>query len=115
MPVVPFSPQPPKGRAMQGPVQLSEAQEPWALMAAAQMDSEGRLMHPEVEDRTNQTLKQRDNAMVDDQQLPPNGYGDWDKDTFGKLNKDAGSRELDKQYIDEITKRIERGIAARGS
>jgi hypothetical protein len=40
MPVVPFSPK----QAAAAPRKLSAAEEPWALMAAAQMDAEGRLV-----------------------------------------------------------------------
>jgi hypothetical protein len=45
MPVVPFSPQA-KGAA--APKPLSASEEPWVLMAAAQMDAQGRLMHQKV-------------------------------------------------------------------
>lgn len=41
MPVVPFSPQLPKPEK---PVEFTSAQEPWMLMAAAQMDAQGRLI-----------------------------------------------------------------------
>lgn len=41
MPVVPFSPQVPR---QERKVEFTSAQEPWALMAAAQMDVEGRLV-----------------------------------------------------------------------
>lgn len=44
MPVVPFAPQPPTGRALPKPIEFSAAEEPWVLMAAAQMHSEGRLV-----------------------------------------------------------------------
>lgn len=53
MPVVPFSPQPPKGRSL--PTDVPAAQEPWVLMAAAQMDAQGRLVEvdaPEEETPT---------------------------------------------------------------
>lgn len=40
MPVVPFTPQVPKAPSREPP------EEPWALMAAAQMHSEGRLTEP---------------------------------------------------------------------
>lgn len=54
MPVVPFSPQPSGDRA---PRQLSAAEEPWMLMAAAQMDAQGRLIERDeaapAEDTTN--------------------------------------------------------------
>jgi hypothetical protein len=43
MPVVPFSPK----QAAAAPRKLSAAEEPWALMAAAQMDAEGRLITDE--------------------------------------------------------------------
>lgn len=42
MPVVPFTPQAPARR--DDPVEFTAAHEPWALMAAAQMDADGRLM-----------------------------------------------------------------------
>jgi len=44
MPVVPFAPQPRNARALSKPIELSAAEEPWVLMAAAQMHSEGRLI-----------------------------------------------------------------------
>ena len=44
MPVVPFAPQPPKGRALPKPIEFSAAEEPWVLMAAAQMHAEKRLI-----------------------------------------------------------------------
>jgi hypothetical protein len=44
MPIVPFAPQPPKGRAPREPIEVGAADEPWVLMAAAQMDSEKRLL-----------------------------------------------------------------------
>lgn len=112
MPVVPFTPTPkPEPR----PREFTPAQEPWVLMAAAQMDSQGRLVHPNIEDRRDQGLKQADNQMVEDQQLPRGDYGDMDKDTFGKLNKALGSSELDAIERDNIVKAIQRGMAARGS
>jgi hypothetical protein len=43
MPVVPFSAKQP---GAQVPKQLSADEEPWALMAAAVMDVEGRLVEP---------------------------------------------------------------------
>lgn len=51
MPVVPFTPQPPKGRAQQAPIEVGAAQEPWVLMAASQIDSEGRLVEPHTIER----------------------------------------------------------------
>lgn len=60
MPVVPFTPVPPRKAAAP---EIGEAEAPWALMAAAQMDAEGRLI-----DRRDQSLKERDNEMVNDQQ-----------------------------------------------
>lgn len=44
MPVVPFSPVPPQQPKS---VDFTPAQEPWVLMAAAQMDADGRLLDPE--------------------------------------------------------------------
>lgn len=41
MPVVPFSPVPPKQEKQ---VEFTAADEPWMLMAAAQMDAQGRLL-----------------------------------------------------------------------
>jgi hypothetical protein len=43
MPVVPFSTKQPSAQV---PKQFSADEEPWALMAAAQMDAEGRLIEP---------------------------------------------------------------------
>lgn len=50
MPVVPFAPQSPKGRALPKPIELSAAEEPWVLMAMAQMHSEKRLINEEKAD-----------------------------------------------------------------
>jgi hypothetical protein len=48
MPVVPIRKQDSAGKGFspRKPVELPADQEPWALMAAAQMDHEGRLMEP---------------------------------------------------------------------
>lgn len=51
MPVVPFSPAPPK-REPVGPIELPTDAEPWVLMAAATMDSEGRLLAQPAEEDT---------------------------------------------------------------
>lgn len=45
MPVVPFSPKQP-----QAPREVSADEEPWVLMAAAQMDQQKRLIEPEPQE-----------------------------------------------------------------
>jgi hypothetical protein len=91
MPVVPFSTAP----KQQAPKQLSADEEPWALMAAAQMDAEGRLFHPNIDDRRDQGRKETDNRQVEDQQLPGRDIK-MDKDVFGILSSAAGAADLDK-------------------
>lgn len=44
MPVVPFSP-----KQREAPREVSAADEPWVLMAAAQMDQQKRLVEPSTE------------------------------------------------------------------
>ncbi len=51
MPVVPFAPQPPKGRAT-GPIEVPAQDEPWVLMAAAQMHDEKRLVDEAATDES---------------------------------------------------------------
>jgi len=111
MPVVPFTPVAPREPK---PVEFTPVEEPWALMAAAQMDVEGRLTEPNIDDRRDQGRKETDNRMVEDQQLPRSDYGDMDKDTFGKLNKLLGTSELDAAERDNIVKAIQRGMAVKG-
>jgi hypothetical protein len=48
MPIVPFSPQG-RGPAQAKPIEVPSAEEPWLLMAAAQMDAQGRLVANEEE------------------------------------------------------------------
>jgi hypothetical protein len=49
MPVVPFSPVA-AGQSAAKPKPIPKAQEPWLLMAAATMDTEGRLVEAEEEE-----------------------------------------------------------------
>lgn len=84
MPVVPFSPLPPQEPKSR---EFTPAQEPWALMAAAQMDSEGRLLS--IDDRRDQGLKERDNEMVNDQLRSEAAKQSWLK--------------LDDSYVNQIT------------
>lgn len=79
--------------------------EPFALMAAAQMHAEGRLIAPNVEDRRDQTAKERDNEMVDDQQLPPSEPFDPNKNYM--MGREMGAKDLDEQSITQV---ISRGL-----
>ncbi len=54
MPVVPFTPQPTKGRAP-GPIEIPSQDEPWVLMAAAQMHDEKRLLAETKSDKETPT------------------------------------------------------------
>jgi len=113
MPVVPIRKADSRGQGFSPPkpIELPAADEPWALMAASEMDKQGRL----IDDRRDQGFKETDNRMVEDQQQPRGDYGDMDKDTFGKLNREAGTSELDAAERDNIVKAITKGMAARGS
>lgn len=62
-----------------------------------------------VEDRTNQSSKEKDNSMVDDQQLPAWDIG-MDKDVFSALSKAAGSKELDEMERDSIVRLLQKGL-----
>lgn len=111
MPVVPFSAATGGPRSKQR--EVPAADEPWLLMAAAQMDVQGRLVHPNVEDRRDQGRKETDNRMVEDQQQPRSDYGSMHKDVFGKLSDALGRRELDKAELDSLNASIDKIIAAR--
>jgi len=97
-------------------------EEPWALMAAAQMHSEGRLIqvsdHSDfrqapIEDRRGPPSKEADRAMVEDQQLKPEPDKGLFSESKSKLSKDAGSDTLDDMQVDMIVKAVKRGMAAR--
>lgn len=64
-----------------------------------------------IDDRRKQGLKERDNRMVEDAQLPidpdANSYAN---DIFGKLTEALGSRDLDHQEIERIVKIIQKGM-----
>ena len=49
MPVVPFTPTPPPAEPQRPYI---PAQDPWLLMAAAQMDADGRLVAKDTEEDT---------------------------------------------------------------
>jgi hypothetical protein len=84
MPVVPFSAVP----KQQAQRKLSAAEEPWALMAAAVMDAEGRLLHPNFDDRRDQGFKETDNRMVEEQQQRNTG-----KEILNRLMDEKAGRE----------------------
>lgn len=65
--------------------------------------------HPNFEDRREQSSKERDNDMVDDQQLPADTSGGMNDDVFGKLSKDAGAYDLDVMERNNIVAAIIRG------
>ena len=94
MPVVPFTNAPRTAPLRKLPADA----EPFAMMAAAQMDAEGRLVHPNIEDRRDQ--KPEDIGPIvqfPGEQLPMHA--------IDKLGADAGADILDKQLVDDWLKR----------
>lgn len=115
MPIVPFTSaqgrlvqQQAKGKLPPGPPPA----EPFALMAAAQMHSEGRLLegNPSIEDRRDQTSKEADRNMVEDLQLPEEPWTDPTRNN-SKLAKDLGSNDLDDASARKMIEAINRGMA----
>jgi hypothetical protein len=105
----------PVPKSKSGPRRLQDTRPPpstpFAMMAAAQMHSEGRLLptpimdtsdfhkSSNVEDRTSQTAKQLDNALVDDSQLPEQPTPNLDKGY--SMARGMGAKDLDEMAINK--------------
>lgn len=89
MPVVPIrkSDSAGQGFSPRKPPEISAADEPWMLMAAAQMDKDGRLMS-NIDDRRDQGRKETDNRMVEDLQQRSTG-----KEILNRLMDEKSGRE----------------------
>ena len=88
MPVVPFSAAPARAKAEARPIEVDAAQEPWVLMAANQMDQEGRLLEFDPEGSG------YDMATAKAAGLKPDDTGHWpsrDPNT-GQLLKGRGHK-----------------------
>lgn len=63
----------------------------------------------EVDDRRTQSLKEKDNAMVEDLQLPPISIG-MENDIFSELSKALGTTQLDEMERNNIVAAVVRGM-----
>lgn len=100
MPVVPYvRKEDARGQGF-SPRKVTSAEEPWLLMAAAQMDQQGRLIEPNIDDRRGQGRKQTDDQMVEDQQRRDTGrvilnqLMDEKSGRESKLGRDLGAEDL---------------------